>query len=140
MAYPNGCCITIITQRGNYRQDIFLDEEDRKGYLTLILEYSHKYKLSILSYCLMNNHVHFIAIPHKEDSLSKIFNTSHMRYSQYFNKKKDERGYLWQGRFYSCVLNEKHLIVAGRYVERNPVRAKLIDKLWEWEYSSAEHT
>ena len=126
-----------ITQRGNYGQKIFLDREDRKRYLDLISEYSHKYKLSILSYCLMNNHVHFIGIPRNKDSLSKTFNTSHMKYSQYFNKKKGERGHLWQGRFYSCVLDEKHLIAAGRYVERNPVRAKLTDKPWKWRYSSA---
>ncbi|MEA3346648.1 MAG: transposase [Candidatus Auribacterota bacterium] len=126
-----------ITQRGNYRQDIFLDREDRERYLVLISEYSRKYKLSILAYCLMNNHVHFIGIPKNKDSLAKTFNTSHMRYSQYFNKKKGERGHLWQGRFYSCVLDEEHLLSACRYIERNPVRAKLIDKAWKWEYSSA---
>ena len=77
-----------ITQRGNYRQDVFEDDEDRLGYLSWIDEYSKKYKLSIVAYCLMDNHVHFIAIPREEDSLAKVFSISHMRYSQYFNKKK----------------------------------------------------
>ena len=84
----------------------------------------------------MKNHVHFIAIPNGEDSLAKTFNTTHMRYSQYFNRKMQRTGHLWQGRFYSCVLDESHLITAARYVERNPVRASMAEKPWEWNWSS----
>jgi len=126
-----------ITQRGNYRQDIFEDDEDRLSYLSWIDDYSKKYRLSIIAYCLMDNHVHFIAIPRKEDSLAKVFSISHMRYSQYFNKKKKASGHLWQGRFYSCVLDEDYLVAALRYVERNPVRAGIVRKPWRWKWSSA---
>lgn len=126
-----------ITQRGNYQHKVFLGDNDRKQYLSWIKEYSKKYGLSILSYCLMDNHVHFIAIPEKEDALAKTFNTAHMRYSQYLNKKNRVSGHLWQGRFYSCVLDEKHLIVAAKYIERNPVRANVVRKPWEWEWSSS---
>jgi len=126
-----------ITQRGNYRQDVFEYDEDRLSYLSWIDDYSKKYKLSIIAYCLMDNHVHFIAIPRKEDSLAKVFSISHMRYSQYFNKKKKASGHLWQGRFYSCVLDEDYLVAAVRYVERNPVRAGIVRKPWRWKWSSA---
>lgn len=126
-----------ITQRGNYQQDVFLEASDRHKYLNWIGEYSLEYGLSILAYCLMQNHVHFIAIPEKEDSLANVFNTTHMRYSQYFNKKLNRRGHLWQGRFYSCVLDEPHLILAVRYAERNPVRAGLVENPWQWPWSSA---
>ncbi|MBU1727145.1 MAG: transposase [Candidatus Omnitrophica bacterium] len=126
-----------ITQRGNYQQKVFVNEDDRKQYLHWIQMYSEKYGLCILAYCLMNNHVHFIAIPAKEDSLCKTFNTAHMRYSQYFNRKLKQRGHLWQGRFYSCVLDEPHLILAARYIERNPVRAGLVQQPWQWPWSSA---
>lgn len=126
-----------ITQRGNYRQAVFSDNEDRLRYLSWIEEYSHKYKLSMLTYCLMQNHVHFIAVPQNADSLARVFNTAHMRYSQYFNKKLKTNGHLWQGRFYSCALDEPHLILACRYVERNPVRMKIVKKPWQWGYSSA---
>jgi len=126
-----------ITQRGNYRQDVFLNADDRMRYLAWIKEYSLKYGISILAYCLMQNHVHFIAIPSKDDSLAKTFNAAHMRYSQYFNQKLRQRGHLWQGRFYSCILDEPHLILAVRYVERNPVRAGLVEKPWQWPWSSA---
>ncbi len=126
-----------VTQRGNYGQDVFRDDSDRKRYLSWIQEYSDRYGLSILVYCLMRNHVHFIAVPNSEDSLAKTFNTTHMRYSQYFNRKMQKKGHLWQARFYSCVLDQPHLITAARYVERNPVRANMAEKLWEWRWSSA---
>lgn len=127
-----------ITQRGNYRQDIFLDDEDRKQYLWWVNEYSNKYETSILSYCLMQNHVHFIVTPHRKDSLANTFKAVQMRYSQYFNKKMKTSGHLWQGRFYSAVLDESHLIATARYVERNPVRANIVQKPWQWRWSSAE--
>ncbi len=126
-----------ITQRGNYRQDVFENDEDRLSYLSWIDDYSKKYKLSIFAYCLMDNHVHFIVIPQEEDSLAKVFSISHMRYSQYFNKKKNASGHLWQGRFYSCVMDEDYLVAALRYVERNPVRVGIVKKPWRWKWSSA---
>ncbi len=130
-----------ITQRGNYRQNVFLSEDDRRQYLIWVREYSIKYNLFILAYCLMQNHVHFIAIPNQSDSLAKTFNSAHMRYSQYFNNKLKQRGHLWQGRFYSCVLDEYHLMLAARYIERNPVRAGIAEKPWQWPWSSAiSHT
>ncbi|MDD4938686.1 MAG: transposase [Candidatus Omnitrophica bacterium] len=126
-----------ITQRGNYQQDVFSNANDKNFYLAWIQEYSLKYNLSILVYCLMQNHIHFIAIPNVSDSLARTFNAAHMRYSQYFNSKSKQKGHLWQGRFYSCVLDEPHLILAGRYIERNPVRAGLVEKPWQWPWSSA---
>ncbi len=126
-----------IAQRGNYRQEVFLDVGDRMKYLGWIKEYSSKYGLSILAYCLMQNHVHFIAIPSETDSLAKTFNAAHMRYSQYFNRELRQHGHLWQGRFYSCVLDEPHFLLAARYIERNPVRAGITKKPWQWPWSSA---
>ena len=126
-----------VTQRGNYRQKIFDDQEDRSIYLNWISEYSKKYDLTLLAYCLMDNHVHFVVIPGGEHSLSKVFSIVHMRYSQYYNKKRVTAGHLWQGRFYSCLLDEMHLMAAMRYVEKNPVRARLVRKAWNWEWCSA---
>lgn len=76
-----------VTQRGNYRQKIFRNDEDHLKYLSWIAEYSSKYHLSIWAYCLMDNHVHFVVQPQKEESLAKVFSVVHMRYSQYFNKE-----------------------------------------------------
>ena len=126
-----------ITQRGNYQQDIFIDDEDRLQYLEWIREYSERLELAIWAYCLMTNHVHFIVVPGKEDSI-KTFNYTHMRYSQYFNKKIEKRGHLWQGRFYSCILDKNHALSAIKYIERNPVRAKMVENASDWKWSSAK--
>ncbi len=129
-----------ITQRGNYRQSVFEDDSDKRKYVEFIREYSEKYGMKIYAYCLMSNHVHFIAAPVKEDSLAMTFKYSNMRYSSYFNKKNRRSGHLWQGRFYSCPLQFEHALEALRYVERNPVRARMVELPWEYEWSSArEH-
>ncbi|MDO8127751.1 MAG: transposase [Candidatus Brocadiales bacterium] len=127
-----------ITQRGNYRQAVFESDEDYNRYLEWLRLYSKKYSLKIWAYCLMGNHVHFIAVPMGTDSLAKTFNTLHMRYSQYFNMRNKATGHLWQGRFYSCVLDEKHLYSGIRYVENNPVRARIVRKAEEYKWSSAQ--
>lgn len=126
-----------ITQRGNYHQNTFLDDRDREQYLRWLEEYSRKSGFSILVYCLMPNHIHVIGIPAIKESLSKTFHQTHTRYSQYLNRKLNTKGHLWQGRFYSCVLDEKHLMIAAKYVERNPVKANLVNQPWEWKWSSA---
>jgi len=126
-----------ITQRGNYRQSVFETDDDRTLYLDWLQTYSMKYDLKIWAYCLMGNHVHFIAVPIKPDSMAKTFNTLHMRYSQHINSKHKTAGHLWQGRFYSCVLDERHLYAGMRYVENNPVRAGLVKSPEEYRWSSA---
>ena len=128
-----------ITQRGNYGHDIFNSDEDYKIYLDWFKEYTDKYKLDVLAYCLMSNHIHFIVVPKRKESLSRVYNTLHMRYAQYINRIREERGHLWQGRFYSCLLDEGHLYRAIRYVERNPVRAGMVNKAWEYRWSSARY-
>jgi putative transposase len=129
-----------VTQRGNYKQKTFESREDYVKYLTWMKEYQDKYKLDILAYCLMPNHVHFICIPQQESSLAKTFNICHMRYSQYFNKKRHVKGHLWQGRFFSCVLDQEYLYAAIKYVERNPLKAGIVKNIDDWEWSSArEH-
>ena len=71
-----------ITQRGNYQQKIFADDTDRRKYLSLLKEESSHYHLIILAYCLMSNHVHFMAVPQSEDSLGKVFKYTNMKYSK----------------------------------------------------------
>jgi len=87
----------------------------------------------------MDNHVHFIVIPRDKHSLADTFHIVHTRYSQYFNKKLKTAGHLWQGRYYSCLLDERHLLAAARYVERNPVRAKITKSPQDYIWSSARN-
>ena len=126
-----------ITQRGNYRQSVFQSDEDYLQYREWLTQYSKKYGLKIWAYCLMSNHVHYIAVPMEEDALARTFNTVHMRYSQHANTRQNNRGHLWQGRFYSCALDEKHLYAGVRYVENNPVKARVVKKAEHYRWSSA---
>ena len=126
-----------ITQRGNYRQTVFEKDTDYLQYLDWLTVYSKKYLLKIWAYCLMINHVHVIAVPMEHDSLAKSFNMLHMRHAQSINMRNKATGHLWQGRFYSCVLDERHLYAAIRYVENNPVRAQIVTKAEGYQWSSA---
>lgn len=126
-----------VTQRGNYGGVVFENDLERSRYLRLISEYAAKYALSILGYCLMQNHVHFLVVPGNEDSMARVFKIAHMRYAQFVNWKRGVTGHLWQGRFYSCVLGGTHLLAAAGYIERNPVRAGLVPGAGDWEWSSA---
>ncbi|MCL4469354.1 MAG: transposase [Deltaproteobacteria bacterium] len=125
-----------VTQRGNYRQPVFEVEDDFLRYKVWLKEYSQKYRLKVSAYCLMSNHVHFVCVPLADDALARTFNTLHMRYSRYFHNKKGLKGHLWQGRSFSCALDERHLRAAVRYVENNPVRAKIVDSLERYKWSS----
>ena len=126
-----------VTQRGNGRQVILSSDSDRGAYLELLREYSQFYGLSLLGYCLMSNHVHLIAIPHTPEALAQSLRLAHGRYASYWNARQSSTGHVWQGRFYSCPLDEAHLWEALRYVELNPVRSGMAETADRWKWSSA---
>lgn len=85
----------------------------------------------------MSNHVHFVAVPASQESLGRGSRDTHQAYAAWLNRSLGEGGHLWQGRFFSSVLDEAHLWAAVRYVERNPVRAGLMTRAEQWPWSSA---
>ncbi len=128
-----------ITQRGVRSMDIFADDQDRLTYLQFMAEEAERSGVTFLSWCLMTNHVHLIAIPEKENSLARVIGEAHRRYTRMKNFKEKVRGYLFQGRFGSCVLDQTHLLAAGRYVERNPVAANIVESPLDYQWSSARY-
>jgi len=126
-----------ITQRGNRQSDVFRDQDDRLQYLKLLRQNSTRCGMWIWAYALMTNHIHAIVVPHSPTALSETFRNTHSAYGSWFNWKYRCSGHLWQGRFYSCVLDEGHLGSAVRYVERNPVRAGIVDRAEDYPWSSA---
>lgn len=126
-----------ITQHGNNRQDIFFADEDREVYLDILREQCEKFSLQIDGYCLMPNHIHLVAVPKTADSLSKAIGRTNLYYTRYVNKLHGRSGHLWQDRFFSAPLGGKYYWKALVYVERNPVRAKLVRRAWRWVWSSA---
>jgi putative transposase len=93
--------------------------------------------VSLLGYRLMSNHVHLILIPSKPQSLGLTRKHAHGRFASYWNAVQRSSGHVWQGRYYSCPLDETHLWEALRYTELNPVRAGLIQDPEAWKWSSA---
>ena len=126
-----------MTQRGNNRQDVFFVDDDRRVYLEFLGQYSRQFGLNVLGYCLMTNHVHLVAVPEAETSLAVVIGRTDLRYTQYVNRFHRRTGHLGQNRFYSCALDEKHTVAAMRYVEQNPVRARIVRKPWRYAWSSA---
>lgn len=126
-----------IVERGSRRLNVFRDEEDCVFYLDLFAETCTKYGLSVRAYSLMPNHVHYVAVPERLDSIARTFHRAQNMYSKWFNKKHGYVGHLWQERPFSCVLSEGHTRNAIRYVENNPVRAGMVSSAHEYRWSSA---
>jgi putative transposase len=127
-----------ITQRGNNRANVFFEDDDRKVYLETLLKYSQKCRFEIWSYCLMSNHVHILAVPKRGESLSRGIGGTNLVYTQYINRKYRRSGRLWQNRFFSTIIDEEsYLWAVVRYIERNPVRAKLVDRAEDYHWSSS---
>jgi len=125
-----------ITQRGNRRMRTFFSNRDYQRYIGLIAKEKDKAGVEIWAYCLMPNHVHIVAVPNAEDSFCRLFRSAHLKYTRYVNQREEWQGHLWQERFHSFVMDERHLIAAVRYIEMNPVRAGLVDKPEQWRWSS----
>jgi putative transposase len=126
-----------VTQRGNRRERVFFSDDDYRYYLELIAAAARRAKTEVWAYCLMPNHVHFIMTPSDPDGLRAVFAEAHRRYSAVVNLRHQWTGHLWQGRFASTAMDERHLIAAARYVPLNPVRAGLVASAADWPWSSA---
>ncbi len=127
-----------VTQRGSNRERVFFASSDYGTYLNLLREHLPASKTALLAYCLMPNHVHLIAVPEEDESLAVLLRRVHGRYAQYLNARRQRCGHLWQNRYFSCPLSERHLRAALRYVERNPLRGGLVKETQGYRWSSAE--
>jgi len=126
-----------VTQRGNEGRDVFPRAADRDVYLSLLRQSRQRHGLHVLAYCLMSNHVHLVVVPETADALSCAMRDIHTTYAMALHRREGRGGHVWQGRFYACVLDEPHLWAAIRYVERNPVRARIVASAEEYWWSSA---
>ena len=131
-------CPHHIIQRGNRRQRVFFSEDDKNLYLQILNYHCRKESVEIWCYCLMDNHVHLIAVPKKTENLARAIGAIHRKYTYMINIRHNWKGYLWQGRFLSYPMDEKYLYLAVRYIERNPVRAGIVRKAEDYPWSSAK--
>lgn len=127
-----------VIQRGNRRQKVFFSDKDKFIYLKFLRQQAVHYGLEIWAYCLMDNHVHLIAVPAAKESFRAVAET-HRRYTCYVNTREGWRGYLWQGRYASFVMDETYCYEAIRYVENNPVRTGVVQRAQDHRFSSARY-
>lgn len=126
-----------VTQRGNRRQPTFFGEGDYALYCDLMAQALAAHGVRCWAWCLMPNHVHLVLEPSSEAGLARALKLAHQRYTRAINAREGWTGFLWQGRFASCALDEGHALAAVRYVELNPVKAGLVRRAADWPWSSA---
>lgn len=124
--YPGAVYHVIL--RGNGRQDIFFDDQDRTRFYLLLQEGTERFRHRIHAFCLMRNHVHLV-VQVEEIPLSRIMQNVSFRYTRWVNWRHKRSGHLFQGRYKSVLVDgDSHLLELVRYVHLNPVRAKLVDR------------
>jgi putative transposase len=126
-----------VVQRGSHDRLVFEAHADYLRYLEWIQKYAARYGLEIWAYCLMPSHVHFVCVPETGTALARVFNNLHMRYTQFFNGKRGAPGQLWRSRFMSCALDGPSVREEIRFIENNPVRARLAERPEDYPWSSA---
>lgn len=126
-----------LIQRGNNRSVCFFSEDDYLFYLELLAVQANKNACEIHAWCLMTNHVHLLISPHEKNSASSLMKGIGQRYVQYINRTYGRSGTLWEGRFRSCLVqSDSYVLACYRYIEMNPVRAKMVTHPAEYRWSS----
>ena len=126
-----------VIQRGNNREPCFYAEEDYRRYLEDLEESAKKNDCRIHAYVLMTNHVHLLVTPMIEHGISQMMQALGRRYVRYINTSYQRTGTLWEGRFKSSLIDsDQYLLTCMRYIELNPVRAKMVEYPDEYMWSS----
>jgi len=126
-----------LVLRGNNRSPIFYKDGDRHVFIDCLKQAKEKTKSKIYAYCLMTNHVHLLVEPSTEDGLGNMVQSLGRRYVQYINQTYKRTGTLWEGRFRSSLVSkDEYLLACGRYIELNPVRAKIAENPGDYPWSS----
>lgn len=126
-----------VTHRGNHKQQTFFGGADYRLYKKYLRIACAETGTAVWAWCLMPNHVHLVLVPSTEAGLAAVMRRTQGRYTRAINAREGWSGQLWQVRFASFVMDERYLLNCGRYVELNPVRARLAVRAEDWPWSSA---
>jgi putative transposase len=125
-----------VLSRGNEQRDIFRDDQDRTRFLETVGEMSERYEMDIFAYVLMSNHYHLL-LKTNRSNLSKGMQWLGLSYTRRFNNRHSRSGHLFQGRFKSIIVeNDAYLVRLSCYIHRNPLRAKVVERLAQYRWSS----
>lgn len=128
-----------VINRANARLQVFFKEEDYKLFEDLLQEAVKKYNMRLLAYCLMPNHFHLVLHSKNDGDVQKFMQWLTLTHTQrwHIQNKSTGTGHLYQGRYKSFLIEEdNHLLAVIRYVERNPLKANLVQKIENWDFSS----
>jgi putative transposase len=135
LSYPG--LVYHVVNRGNDRQVIFAESEDYRHYLNTIQRYKKKYRFQLFAYCLMTNHVHLLIKTSESGSISRIMQSITVAHTRRYNFKYRRCGHVWQGRFHSPIVSEdSHMLTVMRYIEQNPLRARMVRGVADYPWSS----
>jgi putative transposase len=135
IAFPS--MLYHIISRGNHQEPVFQEREDFEKYLEICKRYKERFGFKLYHWVLMDNHVHLLMETKGNSSLSKIMQGLNLTFTLWFNSKYSKVGHLWQDRFKSALIEkDNYLLECGRYIERNPLRANLVEDPKEYLWSS----
>lgn len=125
-----------VYNRGVAKSNVFEDERDKAKFIEFLALVAKEYKFNIHSFCLMDNHYHLL-IENKKENLSSGMRQLNAQYASYFNKRHSRVGHLWQDRYKSWyVLDSNYLFTLFKYIETNPINAKMTRNIGEYIYCS----
>jgi REP element-mobilizing transposase RayT len=126
-----------VTSRGVNKEKIFRAKCDYKKYLFILRECKNKFKFLFYCYALMPNHIHLVLETSSDGTISRIMQRLNTIYAVYINKKRKRVGHLFQGRFFSRIVEkDNYLLELSRYVHLNPIKAGLVNKPEDYVWSS----
>ena len=126
-----------IISRGNNRQDLFLSSKDCFAYLDLLRALKKEYRFDVYHYCLMTNHVHLLVRFYDHLSFQKVIQRVNVAYAKRYCKLYNYIGHVFQDRYKSLPIErDSYLLECGRYIERNPLTARLVKQLTDYPWSS----
>ncbi len=127
-----------IVQRGHSRQAIFAEPEDYQSYLSDLREKTMELGVQVHAYCLMTNHVHLMLTPSEETkAIGRVMQETGRRATRRWNQRCRRSGTLWESRYKSSVVQtETYLLACCRYIELNPVRARMVARAEDYPWSS----
>lgn len=125
-----------VMNRGRRRENIFLSLADYQSFLEILWEASVGWNLKIAAYCLMPNHYHLL-VTTPEGNISRCMRHVNGVYTQRFNRGHGQDGQVFRGRYKAVLIEEdNHILEVMRYIHRNPIRAKLVENLADYPWSS----
>ena len=139
-ALVGGLCYHVIN-RGNARATVYHDDADYRAFLTLMKLASERIPMRTLAYCLMPNHFHLVLWSYSDGDISRWMHWLLTAHTKRHHRIRGTSGRIWQGRFKAFpIQQDRHLLTVMRYVERNPLRANLVERAKEWGWSSIGRT